>query len=377
MPNPTVSFVIPCYKLAHLLRDCIDSILSQTYIDFEVLVMDDCSPDDTALVAQSICDPRVKYIRNDQNLGHLRNYNKGIRLSGGRYVWLISADDRLRVPYVLERYVHFMDAHPNAGYIFCPAVGLQDGVETQLLDWGYFGAADQIFDGRKFITTLLGKSLGLAAPAVMVRRDCYEKVSMFPTDMPHQGDLYIWFLWALEYDVAYLAEPMVNYRAHDLNIMKDLIRRVPEAVFSDEVNVLWRVKRRAEQKGFLALAHRLEYFIGSKYARAAAFALYGEKCSHWAMSLKQCNDALSTNTIGESDYKRIRARLRAYLANKHWRHGAFGDARRTYVQALRDDWRMPQVWLRLLMLLLGMGRAGMLLRSRASAGQSETFVPNA
>src|SRR5579862_9390224 len=116
--NPKVSFVVPCYKLAHLLPECIQSILSQTYKDFEILIMDDKSPDNTPEVARSFGDERVKHIRNEPNLGHLRNYNKGIGLSRGEHVWLISADDRLRCNYVLQRYVDLMDAHPNVGYIF-------------------------------------------------------------------------------------------------------------------------------------------------------------------------------------------------------------------------------------------------------------------
>src|SRR5208283_2490112 len=80
MTPPTVSFIVPCYKLAHLLPNCVHSILMQTYRDFEVLIMDDCSPDATPQVAQSFQDPRVKHIRNDPNLGHLRNYNHGIGL---------------------------------------------------------------------------------------------------------------------------------------------------------------------------------------------------------------------------------------------------------------------------------------------------------
>jgi glycosyltransferase involved in cell wall biosynthesis len=59
--------------------------------------MDDCSPDNTPEVARSLQDPRVKHIRNNPNLGHLRNYNKGISLSRVKYVWLISADDYLSV----------------------------------------------------------------------------------------------------------------------------------------------------------------------------------------------------------------------------------------------------------------------------------------
>src|SRR3954447_8749081 len=122
--NPTVSFVVPCYKLSHLLADCVSSILAQTYGDFEVLIMDDCSPDDTPRVAQSFGDSRIKHIRNEANLGHLRNYNKGINLARGKYVWLISADDRIRCEYALEEYVQLLDRNRRIGYVFCPGVGI-------------------------------------------------------------------------------------------------------------------------------------------------------------------------------------------------------------------------------------------------------------
>ena len=114
MHTPKVTFIIPCYKLAHLLKECVTSILAQTYGDFEVLIMDDCSPDNTPEVAASFRDPRVKHIRNEPNLGHLRNYNKAIELAAGEYLWLISADDRLRQPHVLERYLDVMEAKVKA-----------------------------------------------------------------------------------------------------------------------------------------------------------------------------------------------------------------------------------------------------------------------
>ena len=60
MPSPTVSFVVPCYKLAHFLPECVNSILGQTYGDLEVLIMDDSSPDNTPEVAHSFRDPPVK-----------------------------------------------------------------------------------------------------------------------------------------------------------------------------------------------------------------------------------------------------------------------------------------------------------------------------
>src|SRR5664279_2007316 len=146
--NPKVSFIVPCYKLAHLLPDCINSILNQTYSDFEILIMDDCSPDDTPRVAASFDDPRVIHVRNEPNLGHLRNYNKGISLARGDYIWLISADDYLRRPYILERYIELFDAHPRVGYVFCPGVAVRDGKESDAIGYSFNAGRDTILKGR-------------------------------------------------------------------------------------------------------------------------------------------------------------------------------------------------------------------------------------
>src|SRR5262245_60086033 len=124
---PRVSFVVPCYRFGHLLADCVGSILSQSFPDLEVLIMDDCSPDETPEVASRLStDPRVRHIRNDKNIGHLRNYNRGLSIARGEYLWLISADDRLRRPYVVERFVRLLDAHPDVGYVFCPVLRFTD-----------------------------------------------------------------------------------------------------------------------------------------------------------------------------------------------------------------------------------------------------------
>src|SRR4051794_18589574 len=92
MQNAKVTFVVPCYRLAHFLRECVDSILHQSYPEIEVLIMDDQSPDDTGEVARKIVadypDRPVSYILNEQNLGNIGNYNKGIQMAHGRYVWI-------------------------------------------------------------------------------------------------------------------------------------------------------------------------------------------------------------------------------------------------------------------------------------------------
>ena len=242
---PRVSFVVPCYKLGHLLGECITSILSQSYEDFEVIVMDDCSPDATGEVVAAIRDPRVRCVRNGKNLGHMRNYNRGVAAARGTYVWLISADDRLRRPYVLERFVAVMDRRPHAGYVFCPVVRFQGAADLRV--YGDRGAADAIFPRRRFFTTLLDGNCVPAASA-MARKECYMRLGMYPLDLPFANDWYIWALFAFAHDVAYLAEPMVGWRVHEGNMTNDFRRR-PDALVADEVTVRWRLLRMCEAAG--------------------------------------------------------------------------------------------------------------------------------
>jgi glycosyltransferase involved in cell wall biosynthesis len=275
--HPKVTFVVPCYKLAHLLSECVSSILGQTYTDFELLIMDDCSPDNTSEIAASFTDPRVKYIRNPRNLGHLQNYNKGIAVARGKYVWLISADDTLRRPYALERYVQVLDKHPNVGYVFSPAVRLRDGQEWGTLDYSICWHKDDIFDGRKWLAKLIQRNRIVAASA-MARKECYEKLSTFPLNLPWNGDWYLWCLFALYSDVGYFAEPMVCYREHDLNITHSLLADALNHCTSADIAMPWIIKPIAERAGFSSLAQECLQTAAREYVRRLKFS--GELSSH-------------------------------------------------------------------------------------------------
>ena len=319
MQNPTVSFVIPCYRLAHLLPQCINSILSQTYRDFEILIMDDCSPDDTPAVARSFTDPRVQHIRNDPNLGHLHNYNKGIRLARGKYIWLISADDYLRKPYVLERYVRLMDQHPNVGYVFCPCVGDRDGVETQV--WGRYPQArnrDRVIPGHELLRKLVRSDFVMASSG-MVRRDCYETVSVFPLDMPWCGDWYLWCLFALSKDVGYLAEPMVGYREqHSDSMTTKLTRDSLDQCAKQEVAVPWIIRKKAAESGHARLAQQCLAGIAQTYARVLASERFRPATCY--MNFELLEASLQANIPSEAD----RSRVPGASPRRYWKFALLG-----------------------------------------------------
>src|SRR5437899_2875355 len=215
--EPLVSFVVPCYKLAHLLAECVNSILAQTYGNFEILIMDNCSPDETSEVAASFRDPRVKHVRNDVNIGHLRNFNKGISMASGEYVWLVSADDWIRDPSALAKYVDLMERNPEVGYIFCRAVEVQGSREVGVAEWTNCGKQKRIWNGRTFLMRLIQANC-IVMSSVMVRRECYSKVGLFSLDLPYATDWYLWCVLALHNRVAYLPEPMVSVRHHETSL---------------------------------------------------------------------------------------------------------------------------------------------------------------
>lgn len=349
-PNPMVSFIVPCYKLGHLLPECLNSILSQTYRDFEILIMDDCSPDNTPEVARSFTDPRVIHVRNQPNLGHLRNYNKGIRMARGKYIWLISADDCLRRDYALERYVRVMEEHPNAGYVFCAGCALSDHTETGVIRSSMYRREDGIFPGREFLLDLLKGNFILAASG-MARKECYEKVSYFPEDMPYGGDWYLWCVYALHYDVAFFAEAMVNYRVHDLSMSTIMAQKDMRAIFADILGVPSRLRREGERIGNAAIVERCRETIIGQYADCLSAKEIRDRKSQ--ISVTQFEESLAAFTDSVEEQREIRRRVFCGAGDRFCWDGRFAESASMYRRALALSPWIPSVWLKLALLKTG------------------------
>ena len=359
MQSPTVSFVVPCYKLAHFLPECVNSILAQTFSDFEVLIMDDCSPDDTADVARSFRDKRVKHIRNDPNLGALPNYNKGISLSRGKYIWLISADDYLRRPHVLQRYVDLMDAHPRVNYTFSPGTEVKGGRETGLLDFSKYGDRDRIIPGRTFLQALLYGNLVLA-PAAMARRECYEQISLFPinpvwsgmhVDLIWGGDWYLWCAFALHGDVGYFAEPAACYREHACSSTSVITKENIENCFRAEIAVRWKIKKEADMAGYRDVSTQCLETMAIEYARHLTTKEYRSSTSKITMA--QFEESLGLGTTNEVERDWVRSRVFAELGGRHHHRGDLGEAKKYYRAATQLDPAMIKVQMKKLLLSLG------------------------
>jgi glycosyltransferase involved in cell wall biosynthesis len=354
---PRVSFVVPCYRLAHLLPDCIHSIRAQTYENFEVLIMDDCSPDATSEVAQSFGDARVRYIRNEVNVGHLANYNKGIGLARGTYVWLISADDLLRRPYVLERYVRLLDVSPEVGFVFCPVMRFRDGRELAV--YGACGDQDAVWKGREF---LMGRLLhGNIVPAAsgLVRRTCYDRTGLFPPDLPFAGDWYMWSVLALHWKVGYFAEPMVGWRDHELNMTKSFRTR-GRLLVADELEVLWRVFNLACQLPDPILVRTARQALADYHAYRVL--MKARDVDAVGLTLQECEEMICRRDAPRRVSAMVRATVYAALGDHYYDGGDLGQARACYWRSVRQDASALRTVVKYG--LLRLGKSGGRLRAR-------------
>jgi len=356
--DPVVSIVVPCYKLAHLLSECIESILKQTFQDFEILVMDNCSPDHTPEVVRSIGDARVKYIRNDSNIGHLRNFNRGIAMSRGKYVWLISADDLLRTPRVLDQYVRVLERNPRVGYAFCRAIELQNGKEAGIVRWADCGDEDRIWKGTRFLYRLV-ESNCIVFSSVIARKECYEQAGSFPLDLPFASDWYLWSLFALHYDVAYFSEPMVCLRLHEDSLTTSNLREDSPVCVSDEFAVRWRVGQKAEAFGLGSLRRACRAAL--VYRAALALTAGISSTSNRNITEAQLEQLLAQCIARPADQKGVLADVYTRVADIQYWKGEYTAARKFYELALGlDPWRLGS---RVKWLLLRSGGVGASVRA--------------
>ena len=128
---PKVSVLMPVYKTdENYLREAIESILSQTFEDFEFLILDDCPEDDREEIIKSYKDKRIKYYKNEKNLGITPSRNKLIDMAKGEYLAIFDHDD-ISLPTRLEKQVAYLDTHPECGVVGCKTQRMSNGKQSK------------------------------------------------------------------------------------------------------------------------------------------------------------------------------------------------------------------------------------------------------
>lgn len=220
---PKVTVIIPNYNHARFLEKRILSVLNQTYQDFEVIYLDDASPDNSNQVfAKFAYDKRIHAIYNQVNSGStFKQWNKGMREAKGEYVWIAESDDYAD-ERLLAELVARLDEHPMVGIAYCQSwnVDKNDNILSSLEEWT--ADLDQQRWKKDFINSgrdecsryLIFKTTIPNASAVLIRRSVYKKVGGANENMRVAGDWMLWVKMLLTSDIAFVAEPLNYHRSH-------------------------------------------------------------------------------------------------------------------------------------------------------------------
>lgn len=165
---PRVTVVMAVYNAAQFLREAVASVLAQTYRDFELIVVDDSSSDDSLSILQSFEDPRVRILRHDTNMGAALSRNDALAAARGELVAIMDADDEC-VPTRLERQVAFLDANPLVGLVGC---GVYDNIDAS----GAVLYTSYLPEDNKTIQQTLVERWCFLHSSIMFRRALYESV---------------------------------------------------------------------------------------------------------------------------------------------------------------------------------------------------------
>ncbi len=204
-----VSVLMPVYNAAPYLGEAIDSILGQTYADFEFIILNDGSTDASASIVDSYQDTRIKHISNKTNAGLVATLNAGIDLAQGEYIARMDADDT-SLPERFAKQVAFMDRHPEVG-----ACGTA---------YRYFGDLDRteipIQDTREAFT-FLSRNSSLGHPTTMIRRSVLTQNSIrYESRYGFAADYAFWIRIGQFAQITSLPEPLLRYRWHSSNMSK-------------------------------------------------------------------------------------------------------------------------------------------------------------
>ena len=199
---PEVSVIMSAYNDERFIREAVESILNQTFKDFEVIIINDGSTDNTGEVLGSFKDERIKVINQD-NMGVSKSRNKAIELSKGEYVAMIDADD-ISLPKRLEKQVNFLDEHKDTGFVGTAAESIDEKGDVLY-------TIPCIEDNETIQKTLLEKNCFIHS-SVMFRRKAFEKVSGYRNEIKYVEDYDLALRISEYYRIYNLKEILCKYR---------------------------------------------------------------------------------------------------------------------------------------------------------------------
>ncbi len=219
MITPKVSVILTSYNHGQFIDKAIASVLEQSFEDFELIVLDDKSTDNSSAKILGFDDSRIRFIKNDHNLGMVRNVNKGIRMANGDYIAHLNSDD-IFFADKLKKQVKFLDENLEFGAVFT-GVKLIDKEGANFTDekHPYYHAFEKSRnqDRYQWLNYFFYNFNCLCYPSVMVRKTCYDNVGLFNPSYTIMLDYDMWIRICRKYQIHRIEEKLTGFRVSDLS----------------------------------------------------------------------------------------------------------------------------------------------------------------
>lgn len=246
--SPRITVLMPVYNGEAYLAEAVQSILDQTFRDFELLILDDGSTDKSPAILASLQDSRIRWVSNGTNLGLVATLNKGLKLATGEYVARMDCDD-ISFPERLEKQITFMDQNPEIG--LCGT--WFERQRTHTVEW-----AQPATDDAEIRFWLLFKTVFLHS-SVMMRRSCFVKYALdYSDEYPHAEDYALWIRCSRYMKLANIPLFLLTYRYHPENtssrhsviqqtqadqIARTYLTRLDESITTEDLNTHFELLR--------------------------------------------------------------------------------------------------------------------------------------
>lgn len=228
---PKVSVLMPVYNAERFLREAIDSILSQTFTDFELIIVNDGSTDKSEKIMREYSDPRIKYFKNEVNRGLIETRNTLINKAAGEYISFLDSDD-VSVPDRLAIQTHFLDTNPD--YAMCGSLGIMiDGDGNRIKNMNLSCNWEEIKSTLLFTSTFIQSS-------ITIRRNVLLE-NPYDGHFPVAEDYELWSRLSTKHKLKNIPLYLTKYRWHDTNISQTketLMRKCVQKIHIRELSKL-------------------------------------------------------------------------------------------------------------------------------------------
>lgn len=259
---PKVSVIIPTHNRAEFLRAAIRSVLGQTFQDFEIIVIDDASRDQTSEIVHSFADERIKYIYNQVNKGEGGSRNIGLMHASGDLIALLDDDDEW-LPEKLELQVSLLENSPSkTGVVYTGHHRIDRTTGKQ---------RDQLNPTKRgdILADLCAENW-LVPSSLLLRKECFRKAGWFEEGVSFGADYDVWLRIAKDFDFDYIKQPLVKYYVHGSNITANhevVIKGLENQL--EKYASLWASTNKGRSQRYLSLGVLYCYTGNMQKGRAA------------------------------------------------------------------------------------------------------------